>query len=156
MQCLLRRGVTRYWSGDLIPSLRSLRPKSPQALSWRKPWITKVESRRLFHYTLPAILLPPLIFGGLVISLWTYKCFMMVLFQNKIIYMPGLPPNSRREKISDYANQCTGIIWREERTRTSDGTEIALCIANVERRSVDLQQSLDAHQVYILYFQGQM
>jgi uncharacterized protein len=38
---------------------------------------------------------------------------MMVVFQNKIIYMPGLPPNARRERIEDYKNQCGGIQWRE-------------------------------------------
>jgi hypothetical protein len=53
------------------------------------------------------------VFGGLVVALWTWKCFMMVVFQNKIIYMPGLPPNARRERIEDYKNQCGGIEWRE-------------------------------------------
>lgn len=38
---------------------------------------------------------------------------MMVVFQNKIIYMPGLPPNARGERIEDYKNQCGGIQWRE-------------------------------------------
>jgi hypothetical protein len=30
---------------------------------------------------------------------------MMIVFQNKIIYMPGLPPNARKETIADYKNQ---------------------------------------------------
>jgi hypothetical protein len=62
---------------------------------------------------IPTVFLPPVVFGGLTIALWTWKCFMMVVFQNKIIYMPGLPPNARRERIEDYKNQCGGIQWRE-------------------------------------------
>jgi fermentation-respiration switch protein FrsA (DUF1100 family) len=95
-------------------------------------------------------LLPPLVFGGLVIALWTWKCCMMVIFQNKIIYMPGLPPNARREKISDYKNQCGGIQWREERTRAADETNISLCVASVDS-GTDIESK---KKVYILYFQG--
>lgn len=97
---------------------------------------------------IPAVLLPPVVFGGLVITLWTWKCLMMVIFQNKIIYMPGLPPNARRETIADYRNQCGGIEWREERTTSSDGTQISLCVASVK---TGLNPT---RVVYILYFQG--
>lgn len=80
---------------------------------------------------------------------------MLVIFQNKIIYMPGLPPNARSEKIEDYASRCAGIAWREERIRAADGKDLALCVANVEAgqgagREV---QGVDKH-FYILYFQG--
>ncbi len=47
---------------------------------------------------------------------------MMVVFKNKIIYMPGLPPNARWEKIADHASRCGGIQWKEERTKAADGT----------------------------------
>lgn len=80
---------------------------------------------------IPTVLLPPTVFAGLVVALWTWKCLMMVIFQNKIIYMPGLPPNARRERIEDYKNQCVGIQWREERTTAADGTQISLCVASV-------------------------
>ncbi|CZT46773.1 uncharacterized protein RSE6_07261 [Rhynchosporium secalis] len=73
----------------------------------------------------------------------------MVLFQNKIIYMPGLPPNARREKISDYKNQCSGIEWREESITSFDGTKISLCVASVNKLEV-----CEGKMVYILYFQG--
>ncbi|KAH6669508.1 alpha/beta superfamily hydrolase-like protein [Halenospora varia] len=43
--------------------------------------------------------------------------------------MPGLPPNARRETISEYEKQCGGIQWREERIRSLDGTRISLCVA---------------------------
>jgi pimeloyl-ACP methyl ester carboxylesterase len=55
---------------------------------------------------------------------------MMVLFQNKIIYMPSVPPFSRSEKISDYENACRPIIWRQEMMRSLDGTKIALAIGS--------------------------
>lgn len=74
---------------------------------------------------LPAVLVPPVVFGGLVISLWMYKvrsimssildvpghwtdtrrklqCAMMVLFQNKIIYMPGSLINPKH--VHQFAN----------------------------------------------------
>ncbi len=99
------------------------------------------------------LVLAPVVFTGLFLSLWTWKCFMMVTFQNKIIYMPGLPPNARREKISDYSHRCGGLQWREERTRAVDGTDLALCVTDVLLgRS---QASERAEMVYyILYFQG--
>jgi len=75
---------------------------------------------------------------------------MMVVFQNKIIYMPGLPPNARSETIADYESQCGGIEWREERTRSADGTQISLCVAHVDSGIA----SLSTDRVYILYFQG--
>ncbi|KAF4634082.1 hypothetical protein G7Y89_g4029 [Cudoniella acicularis] len=89
--------------------------------------IIRYDSRQHRSFgAIPTILLPPVVFGGLVIALWTWKCFMMIIFQNKIIYMPGLPPNSRRETISEYHNQCGGIQWREERIKSLDGTRISL------------------------------
>lgn len=76
---------------------------------------------------------------------------MMVVFQNKIIYMPGLPPNARREKIEDYEGQCGGIKWREERIKSGDGTRISLCVASVTN-GVERPERMKT--VYILYFQG--
>jgi hypothetical protein len=99
----------------------------------------------------PTVILPPVVFGGLLVALWTWKCFMMVLFQNKIIYMPGLPPSARRETIADYSSQCGGIQWREEKTTSQDGTRIHLCVASVDSGPVGETMK----RVYILYFQGQ-
>lgn len=79
---------------------------------------------------------------------------MMVIFQNKIIYMPGLPPNARREKIEDYKNQCGGIVWREEKIKSLDGTPISLCVASVENSVNTSSVSPVLRTVYILYFQG--
>jgi hypothetical protein len=116
-----------------------------------RPLIRYDYCQRRGFVEIPTVLLPPLVFGGLVIALWTWKCLMMVVFQNKIIYMPGLPPNARRETIEDYKNQCGGIQWREERIRSLDGTRISLCVASVES---DFVTSPPAKTIYILYFQG--
>lgn len=115
-----------------------------------KPIRFGAQQRREF-LNIPAVLVPPVVFGGLVIALWTWKCLMMVVFQNKIIYMPGLPPNARREKIEDYKGQCGGIKWREERIRSGDGTRISLCVASVTNGA---EMSERMKTVYILYFQG--
>jgi hypothetical protein len=107
--------------------------------------------RRAF-LNLPNVLVPPVIFLGLGIGLWTWKCCMMVLFQNKIIYMPGLPPNARWETIEDYKSQCGGVEWREERIRSGDGTRISLCLASVDTGKLTTEA---VSRIYILYFQGQ-
>jgi len=108
-----------------------------------------VHQRRMF-INIPTVLVPPVIFGGLFIGLWTWKCLMMIIFQTKIIYMPSLPPNSRWETIADYKNQCGGIEWKEERIRASDGTRISLCVASVQSGPI----SRATKKVYVLYFQG--
>lgn len=107
--------------------------------------------RRYLHMEGPA--LAPVVYGGLLVALWTWKCFMMIVFQNKIIYMPGLPPNSRREKIHDYKDRLVGITWREERIRAADRTDLALCVADVQLGSKRDSHSPDT-AFYILYFQG--
>ncbi|KAL2128405.1 hypothetical protein VTI74DRAFT_9224 [Chaetomium olivicolor] len=108
---------------------------------------------------IPPILLPPALFGGLLVGLWIWKCVMMVVFQNKIIYMPGLPPTARSERIADWASLCGGVQWTEERTVAEDGTALALAVATIPlprgRRpaSVNEEKPVAAH-VYVLYFQG--
>lgn len=100
---------------------------------------------------------PPLMFVGLLGALWIWKCTMMIVFQNKIIYTPGLPPNARRETIADYESECYGVRWREERIRAADGTKLALCVSEgVEDRQASAPTSTGARRVpvYILYFQG--
>jgi hypothetical protein len=84
---------------------------------------------------------------------------MMVLWQNKIIYMPGLPPGTRREEIGDYAHQCRGVCWEEIRIRSEDGTPLTLAVASVApEQAAGAPESSPATppgvHVYILYFQG--
>ena len=105
--------------------------------------------------TMEAFILPPLYFTGLLVGLWVWKCFMMVIFQNKIIYMPALPPNARLETISDYTSKCGGLQWEERRTRASDGTNLALCVASVYSGNSTAEPSHSPPTpVYILHFHG--
>lgn len=104
--------------------------------------------RRYFTLsTITAILTPPAVFGGLLITLWTYKCMMMVVFQNKIIYMPGIPPFARSEKVSDYANQCRPVEWQEHAIEAADGTTIKLLDGAVAKENIK-------RHVVVLYLQG--
>ncbi|KAM4058057.1 alpha/beta superfamily hydrolase [Hirsutella rhossiliensis] len=99
--------------------------------------------------------MPPLIFTGLFVTLWCWKCTMLVLFQNAIIYNPFIPPNARSMRISDFARHCGGIQWREERIRSLDGTSIALCINEMASLEANDPGGAKAKPpVYILYFQG--
>lgn len=115
------------------------------------------------HVHLPSgVALAPVVFSGLFVALWTWKCCMMVVFQNKIIYMPGMPPNARWERIDDYAARCAGVRWREERVRAADGTNLALCVTDVDIGRPPRQQKPGDAEVrgpvphfYVLYFQGQ-
>lgn len=77
----------------------------------------------------------------------------MVLFQNAIIYNPFLPPNARSMTIDEVSRGCGRVKWREERIRSLDGTEIALCVTDVP--SVPEPSTAKGKTpVYILYFQG--
>lgn len=102
-----------------------------------------------FKDHVPTVLLPPVLFVFLVVTLWVQKCIMMVLFQNKIIYMPSLPPFSRYEKLNDYARSCGRVIWEERHIRSLDGTRIALALGRMQ----NVSNPPTAHTV-IVYFQG--
>lgn len=114
---------------------------------------------RLRGIHIPSVLLPPVIFTGLLLGLWIWKCTMLVVFQNKIIYMPGLPPNARRETIADYSRLCWGIQWREETTKAVDGTRLGLAVATIQLPSREVSALRETEPrtrcyVYVLYFQG--
>ncbi|KAI6089804.1 alpha/beta-hydrolase [Hypoxylon rubiginosum] len=159
------RGVTRLPiraipSLAIIPSRPSTTPRISNADSSNRN--TLACSRR---YHLEGLVLAPVVFSGLFVALWTWKCLMLVTFQNKIIYMPGLPPNARWEKIQDYISRCGGLQWREERARAADGTDLALCVTDVDLgpgvTSTPTSTSTSASSpgrpdtaFYVLYFQG--
>lgn len=102
--------------------------------------------------SIPAPLIPPLAFTGFFLALWTYKCIMLVALQNKIIYMPGLPPGARSETIKDYASQCGLTSWEERHIKSTDGTNLALTVSS--EQSVAVRGSGSRHSVVLLYFQG--
>jgi fermentation-respiration switch protein FrsA (DUF1100 family) len=90
------------------------------------------------------------VFGGLLVTLWTYKCLMMIIFQNKIIYMPSVPPFSRSEKVSDYASQCRPVKWIEHDLRASDGTALKILEGGID----STEEVGPTEHVVVLYFQG--
>lgn len=100
--------------------------------------------------SIPAVLVPPVVFSGLLVTLWTYKCLMMVIFQNKIIYMPSVPPFSRSEKVSDYASQCIPFTWSEHDMKSTDGTAIKILESGLQIA----QQTQQQQRVVVLYLQG--
>ena len=80
----------------------------------------------------------------------------MVLFQNKIIYMPSLPPGSRREKLDAYSKSWGSVTWQEKSIRSLDGTKLALAIAQTKSAKASLALGVEPRrkQKIILYFQG--
>ena len=112
---------------------------------------SKHDDRSYSTSTISSILLPPTVFIGLLGTLWFYKCCMMVLFQNKIIYMPSIPPFSRREEIKTYEAACHPVKWQERRIKSEDNTQLALCVGEIPA-SASINLSLK--QVILVYFQG--
>ncbi|KAL5615442.1 hypothetical protein BROUX41_005487 [Berkeleyomyces rouxiae] len=145
--------ATHAVSRAFLSALRAHRPRRPPPAPTLTP---AYRHRRLI--SAQAIILPPLLFAGLVVSLWVQKCIALVLFQNRIIYMPGMPPNSSLETIADYQARCRGIRWREEKIRARDGKHLFLCVAQVDsqrpRAVATKQPPRKQVHVYILYFQG--
>lgn len=128
------------------------RPFRQSRVAGGRPWPWDAAFKRGIH--VPAAVAPPLILTGLFVALWTWKCTMLVLFQNTIIYNPFMPPNARSLRIAEFARQCRGIQWREERIRSLDGTEIALCVSDEGPGVANHGGSSSKTPVYILYFQG--
>lgn len=63
----------------------------------------------------------PLIFTGLLATLWTWKSLTLIVLQNKIIYMPYL---GRHERLEDYPTP--GVTWTRECLRSPDGVRLVL------------------------------
>jgi pimeloyl-ACP methyl ester carboxylesterase len=105
------------------------------------------------HLSASTILTPPAVFIGLLLSLWTYKCAMMVVFQNKIIYMPSVPPFSRSEKVETYARSCMPAEWTKHELRSLDGTRIVAAVGKLPRSSPAERRPASQRKV-IVYFQG--
>lgn len=113
--------------------------------------VSIVQRRCIFAGVSPFVLVPS-VFVGLLIGHWLHKCLLMVLFQNKIIYMPSLPPGSRREKLEDYSKTWAGVSWEERQIRSLDGTKLAVAIARPGESSAAAQ--FKRKQIVVLYFQG--
>ena len=142
-----RKRTQLYLSGP-----RSLVPKY-----WRLP-VGSIRGnygvRHISIDAIPSVLLPPMVFSGLLLTLWAYKCFMMVVFQNKIIYMPNVPPFSRNEKIEDYFKRCYPISWHEHTVTTADGVEIKLLVGAKQNEHLRNVPDTRRPHVVTVYFQG--
>ena len=106
---------------------------------------------RSFLTSLPTLLVPPVVFTGLLLALWTYKVFMTVVFQEKILYMSYMPPQTRSERIEDYAATCKPVQWEEVRIKSLDGTKIALGVGSIHPQPAS---KTPTREVVICYFQG--
>ncbi|KAJ5513271.1 hypothetical protein N7463_002823 [Penicillium fimorum] len=88
---------------------------------------SKIQTRHLMTDAIPSFAIPPLMFIGLLLGLWTWKCFWIIIMQNKLIYLSWLPPFTRSEVISDYEAECRPVRWEEKQIRSLDGTKLAVC-----------------------------
>lgn len=80
---------------------------------------------------------------------------MLVLFQNRIIYMPSMPPFARSERIADYVAVCRPVVWREDRIAAKDGAKLAVAVGEIAGAAVtDGEQAGKRNRVVIIYFQG--
>lgn len=124
-------------------------------LKWPATARLRSPSRFFFTDSLPNVLVPPTVFLSLLLGLWTYKCIMTVLFQDRIIYMPYMPPFARYEKIEDYAPICRPVEWSQTHIKSLDSTKLALCIGRVaESRCEEASPHTNSKRVVICYFQG--
>ncbi|KZF22060.1 alpha/beta-hydrolase [Xylona heveae TC161] len=156
MSWMLRRGVTAHKFTLSVPATTKpfLPPRAPWIRTSSEAQSWACQRRHLMTDVIPGPLIPPTVFTGLVLGLWFYKCCMMVLFQNKIIYMPNIPPFSRQETLEDYKRATSPIEWTEERINSLDGTEIALCIGEHPGCIANSQGANIQRHVVIVYFQG--
>lgn len=57
--------------------------------------------------------------------------------------------------INEVSRDCGRLTWREERIRSLDGTEIALCVADVPSVP-EPSPGKTKTPIYVLYFQGRL
>jgi uncharacterized protein len=79
---------------------------------------------------------------------------MMILFQDKIIYMPGVPPFARSERVEDYVGYCQPVQWSQESIRSMDGTNLSLLRGTINGHAGSVSETGDITDVIICYFQG--
>lgn len=145
---LLHRGI---WSSSISavhpPRWQSYSRKGLESGHQYRSYSEGIIASFLSHVHGPMV--PPVILVGLAITLWTMKCVNMVVFQNKIIYMPYMPPFARSEKIEAYQSESGPVDWHEERIVAADGTSLSLCVGELP-----LKAELPSEELLLLYFQG--
>ena len=115
--------------------------------------VSRSNSRSISSSTLVQLMIPPCVFTGLVATLWVYKCLMLILFQNKIIYMPSIPPFSRSERLSDYQRLCKPVNWQQHYIISSDNVRLSVLTGEISRVLANSSYK-DKHSTVIIYFQG--
>jgi hypothetical protein len=80
---------------------------------------------------------------------------MMVLLQNRIIYMPGIPFGAKREKIQDYKSSFGSVYWREyhRSIKTSDEKLLSYLVGTT-KPTANTGEEDRVGRVVIVYFQG--
>lgn len=140
------RSILHSSGGVALHRLCPQKSQRPQRLDLRLQILPK---RTFFTSHLPNILVPPTVFLALLISLWTYKCLMTILFQDRIIYMPYI---ARYQKISTYASDCKPVVWKQEFIKSTDGTKLAICTGSIPHHQQEKVRR--RKEVVICYFQG--
>lgn len=148
--CLLRQCHTHMYSVKRPSALaKSNNTRRHRQTTFALP--ANPQHHRFFITSLPAVLVPPIVFTGLLLALWTYKVVMTIVFQEKILYMSYMPPQTRSERIEDYAATCRPAEWEEVRTMSLDGTKISLGVGSIPPPPAS---QAPTREVVICYFQG--
>jgi fermentation-respiration switch protein FrsA (DUF1100 family) len=83
---------------------------------------------------------------------------MTIVFQDKIIYLPYLPPFARYEKLVDYVSVCRPVQWKQENITSLDKTRLAICVGEIGQASTrnwpHASTSYRRKRVVMCYFQG--
>ncbi|KXG48088.1 uncharacterized protein PGRI_019580 [Penicillium griseofulvum] len=125
---------------------------------------SNIQSRSIMMDSIPTFAIPPLMFIGLLLGLWTWKCFWIIVMQNKLLYLSWLPPFTRSDAISDHEAECRPVRWEEKQIRSLDGTKLAVCEGHIPVPHMDdgLWKTKDQGKltlkrkksIVICYFQG--
>lgn len=165
----IRASCTAFRAGTLLHSTPGLQlQRRLHASTAKRPFVLcasgklcqrqpglhlNAHQRRSFLTQLPTYLVPPVVFTGLLIALWTYKVVMTVVFQEKILYMSYMPPQTRAERIEDYAATCKPVEWEEVRIKSLDGTNIALGVGSIPSKETS-DGVVATRETVICYLQG--
>ncbi|TGZ83777.1 hypothetical protein EX30DRAFT_393333 [Ascodesmis nigricans] len=143
------RAVPRSFNCHLGRRSQLIRPQCSRTLL-NAMTIGSPQFRAFSLEAMHPVLLAPMVFTGLLLGLWAYKCAIMVIFQNRIIYMPSIPPFSRSETLETYRQFHHGITWGSETLKTPDNHRLTVGIAH----RPPLKDIRIKHNLNILFLQG--
>jgi len=87
---------------------------------------------------------------------------MLIILQNKLIYLPYIPPGARQETIEDYKPQVLGLDWATTEVRTRDSKKLVACVAEIrfqapcvpQHKLTPCRRPIRVSEVVLVYFQG--